>query len=88
MTGILFLLAVIAFLIVAHWAFVNDRAGDKSGYEGLLAMRDPVEREGRSRRRPPRWAQGGPREPTGEDPPTRGPQPRWRRAAQHGRWRA
>jgi hypothetical protein len=87
MSSILFLLGVIAFLVVAHWAFVNDERGEKSGLRGLLAMRDASDPDTAPPRPPPRWAKGAPVESATEAPVNR-PQPRWRRAAQHGRWRS
>jgi hypothetical protein len=87
MASILFLMAVIAFLVVAHWAFVNDGAGEKSGARGLLAMRDAADPDAGPPRPPPRWARGGPTEAPAATSVSR-PQPRWRRAAQLGRWRS
>jgi hypothetical protein len=40
MSGTLFLLDVIAFVLVAYWAYSNDRASAGSGDKGLLAMKD------------------------------------------------
>jgi hypothetical protein len=87
MSSILFLMAVIAFLVVVHWVFVNDGPAGKSGARGLLAMRDASDPENAPPRPPPRWARAGPLDSSAEVSVSR-PQPRWRRAAQHGRWRA
>lgn len=57
MSGILFLLEVSAFVLVAYWAFRNDKIGITEGGDGLFAMRDltaPVEPKTRT----PKWKQG------------------------------
>jgi hypothetical protein len=85
--SILFLMAVIAFLVVVHWAFLNERSDGKAGGRGLLAMRDAIDPESAPPRPPPRWARAGPLDSPAEVSVSRA-QPRWRRAAQHGRWRS
>lgn len=87
MSSILFLMAVIAFLIVVHWTFVNDRPGRKPARRGLLDMRDAADPENAPPRPRPRWAQGDQLEGPRKSAFIR-PQPRWRRTAQQGRWRA
>jgi hypothetical protein len=53
MSGILFLLTVAAFVVVAHWAYSNDREPN-AGAKGLLAM---TEGEPSSTPRSPAWKQ-------------------------------
>jgi hypothetical protein len=83
MSSILFLLAVIAFMVVVYWAFLNDRAGGESGARGFLAMRDAGDPQAVPPRRSPRWASARLLE-TGRPLS----QPRWRDAAKPGGWRA
>lgn len=57
MSSILFLLEVSAFVLVAYWAFRNDKIGITEGGDGLFAMRDltaPAEPKART----PKWKQG------------------------------
>lgn len=55
MSGLLFLFDVIAFVIVAAWAYSNDGPG-KSGEKGLLGLRsDDPAAAGGSVRGGPRW---------------------------------
>lgn len=57
MSGILFLLEVSAFVLLAYWAFRNDKIGAAQGGEGLFAMRDPSA-PAEPKKRIPKWQQG------------------------------
>jgi hypothetical protein len=54
MTGIGFLIGIIGFVVVAHWAYTNDRLKTGAGERGLLAMKNAAEAEG-AHGRSPRW---------------------------------
>ena len=41
MSSILFAIEVVAFLVVAAWAYRNDRIAAEEGGTGLLALRSP-----------------------------------------------
>jgi hypothetical protein len=54
MTGILFVLEVAAFVLVAYWAYSNDKLKSGAGEKGLFAMKSgPVSEEGAPA--VPRW---------------------------------
>jgi hypothetical protein len=53
MTGVFFLVGVVAFVVVAYWAYTNDRLQTGSGERGLLAMKS--DGEASSGRPAPRW---------------------------------
>jgi hypothetical protein len=55
MTGVVFLVGVVAFVIVANWAYTNDRLGAGGGEQGLLAMKNESDPTDSSRRPAPRW---------------------------------
>jgi hypothetical protein len=79
MSGALFLLDVIAFVIVVAWAFTSEKPG-QSGHSGLLGLKDDAEEPARPARTT-RWKRG-PVRPSTPAAPARG-QPRldWRRSA-------
>lgn len=71
MSGVLFLLDVIAFLIVVRWAYASEKPG-QSGQAGLLGLKDDAEAPTRPARMA-RWKHGpGPSKASGaaarEDP--------------------
>jgi hypothetical protein len=83
MSGILFLLTIAAFVVVAHWAYSNDRKPN-AGAIGLLAMtEDGIGETSAAAQRPARWKQShppqrrAPSEPAGT-PRSSGSPPRWR----------
>ncbi|MDB5446810.1 MAG: hypothetical protein JWQ97_2127 [Phenylobacterium sp.] len=89
MSGILFLLDVIAFLVVVSWAYANDGAS-QSGAKGLLGMKMRCLAQKPSRARAaPRWrranvygaAQARPEAPQAPVAPT----PGWRRTLRYDR---
>jgi hypothetical protein len=91
MSGILFLLAVAAFVIVVHWAYSNDR-GPNAGATGFLAMTGGGEGEPTSAAPgPATWKhsrQPQSRAPTeqAEAPRASGSLPRWRQEQGRARW--
>jgi hypothetical protein len=83
MSGVLFLLEIVAFVVVAYWAYLNDRAGPEAGDKGILRMKKMVA-EGRPAAKPaPRWKTVSHRafdaEDLASDPVIRGAQPQWKR---------
>jgi hypothetical protein len=59
MSGIVFLLGVVSFVLVAYWAFANDRMKVGSGETGLLRMKcehDAEEEPTRPHRFTPQWS--------------------------------
>ena len=78
MSGILFLLMLVAFVAIAHWAFSNDR-GPEAGFKGLLAMTKYGEGEPSwTAPRAARWKQLRPPQPDGLRDRAEAPPPRWR----------
>lgn len=74
MSGILFLIEVVAFVLLAYWAFRNDKIGLTEGGTGLFAMRDlsaPVEPKSRS----PKWKKGLKSSPVSQSPAVAGELP-------------
>ena len=57
MSGILFLLEVSAFVLLAYWAFRNDKIGLTEGGEGLFAIRD-ISAPAEPKTRAPKWKKG------------------------------
>jgi hypothetical protein len=57
MSGILFLLEVSAFVLLAYWAFRNDKIGLTEGGEGLFAIRD-LSAPAEPKTRAPKWKKG------------------------------
>jgi hypothetical protein len=57
MSGILFLIEVSAFVLLAYWAFRNDKIGLTEGGTGLFAMLDPSA-PAEPKSRTPKWKQG------------------------------
>lgn len=84
MSGVLFLLDVIAFVIVVAWAYANTDAG-ASGEKGLLGLKaPPSEPTAGSGRTTPHWKRTIGREPrvaSAGDAPAEDdrPTPGWRR---------
>lgn len=71
MSGILFLIEICAFVLLAYWAFRNDKIGLTESGEGLFAIRDsaaPVEPKTRT----PKWKQGLKSAPTAQAQPVAG----------------
>ncbi len=71
MTGIVFLVGVIAFVVVAYWTYTNDRLKLGAGEQGILAMKDLSSGGAATRPRIARWKRGV----TGNARPKRGPGP-------------
>jgi hypothetical protein len=83
-SGILFLLMLVAFVAIAYWAFTNDEGPD-AGFKGLLAMtRDQGDEPSSSAARAPRWRQQRSTQDSVRDR-TASPPPRWRREADRPR---
>lgn len=81
MSGILFLVDIIAFVVVAYWAYANDRAGVEGGDQGLLKMKKVVIAPAAAKRAPRWMSTKRPADPDelAEDPVLRRVQPQWRR---------
>lgn len=87
MTTLLFLAELIGFVLVAYWAYQNDRAGANCGGEGLLKMVDPVAQQPHANKREPKWRRTVARAPGFAAPAPRvrtalkpnQPEPRWKR---------
>ena len=80
MSSILFAMEVVAFILVAAWAYHNDRIALEEGGVGLLALKSAGEEE-KPAKKQPRWH----RNARPSRPPT-GPQPRWKLQPAPGRW--
>lgn len=81
MSGILFLLEVAAFVLLAYWAFRNDKIGLTEGGEGLFAMRD-LSAPSEPKKRTPKWKQGLKTPPASQAQPVAGLLP----SAQKPQW--
>lgn len=57
MSGILFLIEVVAFVLLAYWAFRNDKIGLTESGEGLFAIRD-LGAPAAPKTRTPKWKKG------------------------------
>jgi len=80
MTSIAFLLGVIGFVVVAYWAYTNDRLKVGGGEQGLLAMKsDTRQPEGPPSRAT--WLRDG-RPPKPRGPKRPALEPRYRRSLQ------
>jgi hypothetical protein len=76
LSSFLFLVEVIAFVLLAHWAYRNDAIGmDESG-SGLFAMRGAGSNK---RLQKPRWKRQAPESGARPCAPIK-PAPRWRTA--------
>ena len=85
MSGILFLLAIVAFIVVAHWAYTNDRAKSDSGELGVLGMKTAQSSTAESiARNVPKWRRSSVRQrrgPVGAEKTRAAParsMPRWK----------
>lgn len=81
MSSILFLFEIIAFVIVAYWAYDNDKAGVDSGGKGLLKMRTLASRvSAAAAKNTPKWKRtlAEPSE-LADDPILRRARPKWKR---------
>ena len=87
MSSLLFLMQLVAFALVAHWAFTNDKAGPEAGSKGLLRMVDALAPViARRKAAQPRWKASHSDRPQSAARPgaaqskARQPTPRWMRA--------
>lgn len=81
MSGILFLIEVCAFVLLAYWAFRNDKIGFAESGDGLFAMRDSAA-PAQPKTRAPKWKQGLKSSPTAPAQPVAGLLP----SAQKPQW--
>lgn len=83
MSGLLFLVAVAAFVLIAYWAYRNDGMGIGEDGSGLLAMRS----EAPKAKPMPKWKKAA--EPREAEPrqaiPAAGREPAWKRNFLHRR---
>lgn len=86
MSGLLFLFAVAAFVLIAYWAYRNDTMAIGEEGSGLLAMRS----EAPKAKPVPKWKKAAePRESAARQPsPAAGREPAWKRNFLHRRQRA
>jgi hypothetical protein len=82
MTGILFLLDIVAFVVVVRWAYLRSEPGAENSETGLLGLRTGDSREPRTKA--PNWKASAPQ---CDDPQ---PGPRKERPLSHSepRWKA
>ncbi len=74
MSGIVFLLGVAAFVLVAYWAFINDRRRGDEGQVGPFRMKTQTDTAATARGRA-RWSRAG----ASADRAAQRGEPRWRR---------
>jgi hypothetical protein len=85
MSSILFAMEVVAFLVVAVWAYRNDRVGAEEGGTGLLAFRSASDAPPA---RPQRWRKDFRAKGiyARRSDMTNAPQPRWKSRPAPRRW--
>jgi hypothetical protein len=83
MSGLLFLFAVAAFVLIAYWAYRNDAMGTGENGSGLLAMRSEAPKP----KPMPKWKKAAdPREAEARPAaPAAGREPAWKRNFLHRR---
>ena len=83
MSGLLFLCAMIGFVVIAYWAFKNDAMGPNECGSGLFAMKLPAAVQPKSA---PKWKKTlvaeGPRRTNRRETAPR--KPSWRRTLLYG----
>jgi hypothetical protein len=93
MSGILFVLEIAAFVVVAYWAFANDKAQPSTGDKGLLSMKGVAAVIGDAvAARQPKWKRTPSRRAAEASPETEQPadglsQPKWKRQLRFNRKR-
>jgi hypothetical protein len=83
MAGILFILDIVAFVVVAWWAYTRSKPGAESPETGLLGMRSGEGHESRAKARRPSWKASAPRVSDLRSGPGKAPrfnrsEPRWK----------